>query len=211
MTEKYQAPPYKSQSSRRHDAQDLGKTAHTHRYSATQCPITLVSAFVPSWHACNHSVAAETRLLHWQPFTDSFGRQIRRGGQIANCESSVSQNRFLHTCCVLRHWCAGPNSAAVTVDVPSTIFELESAILWHVVPSLHHHHTPRTTGGDLPGVGGARFVPLRTETHYERRGTDFPLSLPLHINLSPHQHVTDRLLCQLLHIVPITTIPLTTQ
>ena len=161
-------------------------------------------AFVPSWHACNHSVAAETRLLHRQPFTDSFGRQLRRGGQIANCKSSVSQNRFLHTCCVLRHWCAEPNSAAVTVDVPSTIFELESAILWHVVPSLHHHHTPRTTGGDLRG--GARFVPLRTETHYERRGTDFPMSLPLHINLSPHQHVTDRLLCQLLQIVPITTI-----
>ena len=79
-------------------------------------------------------------------------------------------------------------SAVMVMDIRLTIYRLFT-IFWHVVFSLCSHcaHILATK------FDGAEYIlSIDTESHLKLScGTSFPFSLPLHINLSPKQQLTD--------------------
>ena len=55
--------------------------------------------------------------------------------------------------------------------------------------SLHHHHVPVLIGGEFNW--GKCIFPIKPDSHCELlHRTKFPISLQLHISLSPEQHLT---------------------
>ena len=94
--------------------------------------------------------------------------------------------------------CAGPTDAVIITYFHSTIFKLctifSQATLW-----LCHHLTLLSVR--VVNLYGRS---IETQSHYKLlHSTNFPVSLPLHINLLPEWRLLDRLLHFLLHLTPV--------
>ena len=145
------------------------------------------------------------------------------------------RSQFLHSCCVdVDPYCGGSSLANVSVAVRSTILELctiwcmcvhasymkmtrgtnlmqqfaswylssfSVPFLWYAALSLRYHPYQLMVtwdGGDVP-------TPIKTDSHCELlRRTNFPV-LPLHINLSTVQCLSDRHVRHLVHVRPTTS------
>ena len=104
----------------------------------------------------------------------SSDRPLQRHGLISNCDSSVFQNQFLHSCYVnIRHRCVRPTAC------PVDHFRMLCTTFQYNALSLCHYSTPQS---------GEQVSPIKSYSHYEiLREAKFPVLLSLYINLSCEQ------------------------
>jgi hypothetical protein len=151
--------------------------------------------FIPSWHKLgekshgrNWDVPFTTN--HEQPFPVYYHCGIVDFELwVLGFPSSVRPHPFL--CCVYRcdfyHGCPFDN-----FPTPCTIF-------WHDALSLRDHHTPLLIGCEFP-----RGTTFDNKYRITLRRTKFAMSLPLHTNLSPEQHLADCCtICRMLTLLPV--------
>ena len=131
----------------------------------------------------------------------------------------------LHSCCIHTHsWCAWLTSSLVIVDVRSAIFQLSAQFCRHSALLLCHHLTMPspycaitlmchhlTVPSLYTSANWWWFLmqkpcfPIKTKYHYELLlRTKFPGSFPVPVIVSHEQHLTDWLMCYLLHVTPTT-------
>ena len=92
--------------------------------------------------------------------------------------------------CRLTQWSSGNTFR----HIPNCLHHFQTCCL--LVTSPPHTHV--STGGELRWR--THFLAIKPESHYWHLPRNMLISLPLHISLSPKEHLTDWLLRRLLHV-----------